>query len=115
MGHQSCSFARPRKADEAGESRAKKKQTQAGSHEALGSSGVGLRAGAYVGKPPPATLSAEATRAHAVGELAASGEDTEWLEVRRGVIRRDILILRDQIVAKQGALAVLEGQLARLG
>jgi hypothetical protein len=115
MGHQACSFARPRKADEAGESRAKKKQTQMGSREASGSSGAGLRAGAYVGKPPPATLGAEVTRARAVGERAASGEDTEWLEARRGAIRRDILILRDQIVAKQGALAVLEGQLARLG
>jgi hypothetical protein len=74
-----------------------------------------LRAGAYVGKPPPATLGAEVTRARAVGERAASGEDTEWLEARRGAIRRDILILRDQIMAKQGALAVLESQLARLG
>jgi hypothetical protein len=113
--HQSCSFARPQKADDVGETRAKKKQTQAGSHEASGLSGAGLRAGAYVGKPPPAMLSAEATRAHAVGELAASGEDTEWLKARRGVIHWDILILCDQIVAKQGALAVLEGQLSRLG
>jgi hypothetical protein len=115
MGHQACSFARPRKADDVGETRAKKRQTQAGSREASGSSGAALRAGAYVGKPLLAMLSAEATRARAVGELAASGEDTEWLEARRGAIRRDILILRNQIVAKQGALAVLEGQLARLG
>jgi hypothetical protein len=113
-GHQACSFARPSKADDAGETGAKKKQTQAGSREASGSSGAGLRAGAYVGKPPPAMLSAEATRARAVGELAASGEDMEWLEARRGAIRRDILILRDQIMAKQGVLAVLEGQLSRL-
>ena len=77
MGHQSCSFARPRKADEAGETRAKKKQTQAGSS---GSSGAGLRVGAFVRKPPPAVLGAEVTRARAVGERAASGEDTEWLE-----------------------------------
>jgi hypothetical protein len=46
--------------------------------------------------------------------LWASGEDMEWLEARGGVICWDILILRDQIAAKQGALAVLEGQLARL-
>jgi hypothetical protein len=60
-------------------------------------------------------LAAEVSRARAEGEEAASGEDTEWLEARRGVILRDILILRDQITAKQGAPAVLEGQLARLG
>jgi hypothetical protein len=115
MGHQACSFARPRKADEAGESRAKKKQTQMGSREASGSLGAGLRVGAFVGKPPPATINAGLDRIRAFGEQAASGEDMEWLEARRGAIRRDILILRDQIVAKQGALAVLEGQLARLG
>jgi hypothetical protein len=114
-GHFACSFARPRKADEAGETRAKKKQTQAGLREASGSSGGTVRAGAYVGKPPPAALGAEVTRACAVGERAASGEDMEWLEAQRGAIRWDILILRDQIAAKQGALAVLEGQLARLG
>jgi hypothetical protein len=79
-----------------------------------GLSGGGFRAGAYVGKPPPAALGAEAMRARAVGERVASGEEMEWLEVRRGAMRRDILILCDQIVAKQGALAVLEGQLARL-
>jgi hypothetical protein len=113
--HQSCSFARPQKADEAGESREKKKQTQSGSHKTSGTSGGTVRAGAYVGKPLLATLSAEAMRVRAVGEQAASGEDTEWLEARRGAIRRDILILHDQIVAKQGVLAVLEGQLVRLG
>jgi hypothetical protein len=67
--------------DEAGETRAKKKQTQAGSREASGLSGRTVRAGAYVGKPPPAALGAEVTRAHAVDKQAASGEDMEWLEV----------------------------------
>jgi hypothetical protein len=113
--HQSCSFARPRKADEAGESRAKKKQTQAGSREASGSSGGTVKAGAYIGKPLPASINAGLNRIRAFGEQAASSEDMEWLEARRGAMRRDILILRDQIAAKQGALAVLEGQLARLG
>ena len=80
MGHQSCSFARPRKADKAGESQAKKKQTQAGSREASGSSGRPVRAGAYVGKPPPATINVGLDRIWAFGEQAASGEDMEWLE-----------------------------------
>jgi hypothetical protein len=116
--HQACSFARPRKADDVGDTRAKKtltKSTHADSREASGSAGGGFRAGAYVGKPPSAVLGAEVSRAHAEGEEAVSGEDTEWLEAQRGLMCRDILILRDQIAAKQGALAVLEGQLARLG
>jgi hypothetical protein len=116
--HQGCSFARPRKADDVGDTRAGKKltkSTHAASREASGSAGGGFRAGAYVGKPPPAVLGAEISRARAEGEEAASGEDTEWLEARRGLMLRDILILRDQIAAKQGALAVLEGQLAKLG
>jgi hypothetical protein len=65
-GHQSCSFMRPRKVDEAGETWVKKKQTQVGSLEASESSGGTVRAGAYVRKPPLATLSAEVTRTRVV-------------------------------------------------
>jgi hypothetical protein len=82
-GHQACSFVRPQKADDVGDTQAKKKltkSTRADSCEALWSLGGGFRAGAYVGKPPPAVLGAEVLRAHAEGEQAASGEDTEWLE-----------------------------------
>jgi hypothetical protein len=84
--HQGCSFVRPRKADDVGDTWAGKKLTKSmhvDSREASGSSGGMVRAVAYVGKPPPAVLGAEATRARAVGERAASGEDMQWLEVRR--------------------------------
>jgi hypothetical protein len=116
--HQGCSFVRPRKADDVGDTRAKKKlmkSTCADSREASGSSGRGFRAGAYVRKPPPAVLDAEVLRSHAEGEQVASGEDTEWLEVRRGLMHWDIMILCDHIAVKQGALAVLKGKLAKLG
>jgi hypothetical protein len=62
--------------DDVGDTWVKKKlmkSTRADSHEASGSLGRGFRAGAYVGKPPPAVLGAEVSRAHAE-EQAASGE-----------------------------------------
>jgi hypothetical protein len=108
---------RPQKVDDVGDTRAGKKvmkSTHVDSRKASGSVCRGFRAGAYVGKPPPAVLGAEVSRVHAEGKEAVSGEDTEWIEVRRGLMRRDILILHDHIAAKQGALAVLEGQLAKL-
>jgi hypothetical protein len=73
-----------------------------------------LRRSAFVGKPPPSMGNPVVRSMGSFGEQAGGGEDQEWKKARIAVLRRDLLITRDQIALQEAVAAAFESQIAKI-